>query len=114
MSQTHTPDAQDPPPADRRAQVAERTRHLRSLGVAGAVATLGVFAGLAAATHSGSAATTQPAAGSDGAAPDAATQLDDDQFDQFDGSGFFDPGGGSSGISPGGSGSSAGATSGGS
>lgn len=123
MSQTHAPDAQDPPPADRRAQVAERTRQLRSLGVAGAVATLGVFAGLAAATHSGSAATTQPAAGSDGAAPDAATQLDDDQFDQFDGSdrfdqfdgsGFFDPGGGSSGISPGGSGSSAGATSGGS
>ena len=52
---------QEPQPEDRRAQVAERTRHLRSLGVAGAVATLGVFAGLAAVTHTGS-GSAQPAA----------------------------------------------------
>lgn len=112
MSQPPPTPPQDSPPHDRRAQVAERTRHLRSIGVAGAVATLGVFAGLAAVTHSGS-GSAQPAATSVDAATDPAqaTQLDD-QFDQSD---FFDSAGSSSGgISPGASSSSPSTMSGGS
>ncbi len=114
---------QEPAPEDRRAQVAERTKHLRSLGVAGAVATLGAFAGLAAVTHTGS-GSAQPAATSVDPATDPAqtTQPDDllPQFDQFDldrfgQSDFFDlPGSGSGGIAPGASGSPPSAMSGGS
>ncbi len=123
MSEPPTTPPQDSAPEDRRVQVAERTKHLRSLGVAGAVATLGVFAGLAAVTHNGS-GSAQPAATSDDPAtnPAQATQPDDqlpqlDQFDfdQFGRSDFFDsPGSGSGGISPGASGSPPSATSGGS
>jgi hypothetical protein len=98
--------------------VAERTKHLRSIGVAGTVATLGVFAGLAAVTNSGS-GSAQPAATSVDSAtdPTQAPPFDDqlDQFDQFDQSDFFDsPGNGSSGIAPGTSGSSPSTMSGGS
>jgi hypothetical protein len=93
------------------------------MGVAGAVATLGVFAGLAAVTHGGSGAAPPAATGTD-SSPGGASggQLDDqpdrfDQFggldDQFDQGDFFDPGG-SSGISPGTTGSSPSTMSGGS
>lgn len=115
---------QEPQPEDRRAQVAERTRHLRSLGVAGAVATLGVFAGLAAVTHTGSGSAQPPPTSAD---PAQGTQPDDllRQFDRFDldefdfdrlrQGDFFDlPGGGSGGVTPGASASPPNATSGGS
>jgi hypothetical protein len=49
---SHTPDAPD----NRPAEIARRSARLRAIGVAGAVATLGVFTGLAA-SH-------QPAGGS--------------------------------------------------
>jgi hypothetical protein len=121
MSEPTTTPPQDSPPEDRRAQVAERTKHLRSLGVAGAVATLGVFAGLAAVTHTGS-GSAQPAATSVDSAtdPSQATRPDDqlpqfDRFGQFGQGDFFDsPGSGSGGISPGASGSPPSAMSGGS
>lgn len=92
----------EPPedPAGRREQVVERTRHLRSLGVAGAVAALGVFTGLAATSHSTPAATqsSQPAV-------DAASQSTqvDDGLDSAAQNGFFDtsPSPSSSGVSAG-------------
>ena len=95
----------------RREQVAERTRHLRSIGVAGALATLGVFSGLAATGHSSS-STTQPARttvdATSGGVPQS-PQLDsgDDSFDPSAQNGFFDSSGGgsSSGLGAGSSGS---------
>jgi hypothetical protein len=123
MTQPQQTAPRDPEPGDRRAQVADRTKHLRTMGVAGAVATLGVFAGLAAVTHAGSSAAPPAATGTD-SSPGAASggQPDDqpdrfDQFggfdDQFDQGDFFDQGG-SSGISPGTTGSPPGTMSGGS
>jgi hypothetical protein len=115
MSQPPTTPPRDPRPRDRRAQVADRTKHLRSLGVAGAVATLGVFAGLAAGTNSGS-GSTQPATTSVDSATDPAQapQLDG-QFGRFGQGDFFDePGSGSGGVAPGAAGSSPSTMSGGS
>lgn len=109
------PDQTAPPgpePSGRRARVDERTKHLRTMGVAGAVATLGVFAGLAAVTHGGS-SSAQPA--TDRNASDDATRdsLFDEALDRFKEGDFFDSDG-LSGILPGIDGSSPGTTSGGS
>ena len=54
---------QPPEPADRRAQITERTAYLRTMSVAGAIAALGVFTGLAASHDAGGGVTATPVAG---------------------------------------------------
>lgn len=101
---------QPPTRRDRTAELTERKRHLRSIAVAGAIATVGAFAGLAASTDTPT--TTQDANGApptqaqpSGSAVDAAQNGTPQQADSFsDPQGdFFDgsqTGGGQSAIAP--------------
>ena len=111
MNEPRHTEPQESRPPGRSEQVAERTRHLRSIGVAGALATLGVFAGLAA-TGQSSSSTTKPSQTTVDAATGAVPQSsqldsDDDTFDPSAQNGFFDSSGSgsSSGLGVGSSGS---------
>ena len=111
MNEPRHTDPQENRPTGRREQVAERTRHLRSLGVAGAVATLGVFTGLAAMSQSAS-STTQPSQTTVNPASQS-TQVDDG-LDTSTQNGFFDSSSASGGVSAATPGSAASVSSGGS
>jgi len=96
----HPPPSPDPAGDDRREQIAERTRHLRGLGLAGAVAALGVFTGLAA-THGGGTTSGQPGAAQ---AASPVTRATDDQVDPFGQNDFFGGQGGGGAVLSGGGG----------
>ena len=108
MQKPDQPPAERPP--DRREQVAERTRHLRGLGIPSAVATLGVFTGLAAVSQHGADTSSashvvvdNPSASDDVSQSTQSVDSDDAAAQN----GFFDsPGGGSVSAASSGTGAS--------
>jgi hypothetical protein len=103
------PEPPTPSAAERREEMDARVRRLRRAGIAGTLAAVGVFSGLAAAGHSGSGSTATTTGGSsstpatDGQSTQSVdpTQYDDPYSTEDDGSGtyFSSPSSGSVGPS---------------